>query len=178
MHVSPAKDSYVWLLRKCDYRTARETDKWTDRRQTKWSLWNIAMHDYQESVTTRQTDTQTDRKTDTGQNDPNVPLYFAGVLKNVTHSYAWLPRKCDYGTDRHMDGQTDPGQSDPFVLLCFACIIKNATHSYALLPRKCDYWTDRHTDGQTDRCRTKLSLCSPMLCRRHKKYFYLFSNGW
>ena len=30
MHVSPAKHSYAWLPRKCDYQT--------DRRQTKWSL--------------------------------------------------------------------------------------------------------------------------------------------
>ena len=34
MHVSPAKHSYAWLPRKCDYRT----DTRTDRRQTKWSL--------------------------------------------------------------------------------------------------------------------------------------------
>ena len=34
MHVSPAKHSYAWLPRKCDYRT----DRRTDRRQTKWSL--------------------------------------------------------------------------------------------------------------------------------------------
>ena len=32
------------------------------------------------------------------------------------HSYAWLPRKCDYRTD----AQTDAGQSDPYVPLCFA----------------------------------------------------------
>ena len=34
MHVSPAKHSYVWLPRKCDYRT----DSQTDRRQTRWFL--------------------------------------------------------------------------------------------------------------------------------------------
>ena len=43
MHVSPAKHSYVWLPRKCDYRT--------------------------------------DRRTDTGQSDPYVPLCFAGTTK-------------------------------------------------------------------------------------------------
>ena len=37
-------------------------------------LQNIAMHDYQESVTTGQTDGQTDRRTDAGQSDPYVPL--------------------------------------------------------------------------------------------------------
>ena len=42
MHVSPAKHSYAWLPRKCDYRTDRQTDRQTerrtDRRQTKWFL--------------------------------------------------------------------------------------------------------------------------------------------
>ena len=36
------------------------------------------------------------------------------------HSYAWLPRKCNYWTDIQTDGQTDAGQSDPYVPLCFA----------------------------------------------------------
>ena len=31
MHVSPAKHSYAWLPRKCDYRTHRCTDRQTDR---------------------------------------------------------------------------------------------------------------------------------------------------
>ena len=31
MHVSPAKHSYAWLPRKCDYRTDRQTDRDTDR---------------------------------------------------------------------------------------------------------------------------------------------------
>ena len=35
------------------------------------------------------------------------------------HSYARLPRKCDYRTQRQMQGQTDDGQSDPYVPLCF-----------------------------------------------------------
>ena len=39
-------------------------------------LRNIAMHDYQESVTTRQTDA--------GQSDPYVPLCFAGDTKRLT----------------------------------------------------------------------------------------------
>ena len=38
MHVSPAKHSYAWLLRKCDYRTERQTDSWTNRCWAKWSL--------------------------------------------------------------------------------------------------------------------------------------------
>ena len=45
-------------------------------------LQNIALPDYQESVTTGQThgqtDRQTDGQTDAGQCDPYVPLCFAG----------------------------------------------------------------------------------------------------
>ena len=48
-------------------------------------LRNIAMRDYQESVTTGQTHTRTDRQTDgqtdAGQSDPYVPLCFAGDTK-------------------------------------------------------------------------------------------------
>ena len=36
------------------------------------------MRDYQESVTTGQTDGQTDGQTGAGQSDPYVPLRFAG----------------------------------------------------------------------------------------------------
>ena len=45
-------------------------------------LQNIAMRDYQESVTTRQTNRHTDRQTDAGQSDPYVPLCFTGDTKN------------------------------------------------------------------------------------------------
>ena len=38
MQVSPAKHSYAWLPRKCDYRTDTQTDGRTDRRRTKWYL--------------------------------------------------------------------------------------------------------------------------------------------
>ena len=41
-------------------------------------LRNIAMRDYQESVTTGQTDGRKDRQTDPGQSEPHVPLHFAG----------------------------------------------------------------------------------------------------
>ena len=48
-------------------------------------LRNIAMRDYQENVTTGQTDTQTDGRTDgqtdAGQSDPYLPLCFAGDTK-------------------------------------------------------------------------------------------------
>ena len=54
------------------------------------SLQNIAMRDYQlrkcdyqESVTTGQTDGQTDA----GQSDPYVPLCFAGDTKIISYVY-------------------------------------------------------------------------------------------
>ena len=67
-------------------------------------LRNIAMHDYQESVTTGHTDA--------GQSDPSVPLCFAGDtigmhVSPAKHSYARLPRKCDYQTDGQTDRQMD-----------------------------------------------------------------------
>ena len=39
------------------------------------------MRDYLESATTGQTDRRTERQTDAGQNDPYVPLCFAGDIK-------------------------------------------------------------------------------------------------
>ena len=56
MHVSPAKHSYVWLPRKCDY---------------------------QESVTTGQRHWQADGQTDAGQSDPYVTLCFSGDTKTM-----------------------------------------------------------------------------------------------
>ena len=44
-------------------------------------LRNIAMRDYQESVTIGKTDTRTHRQ-DAGQSDPYVLLCFAGDTKN------------------------------------------------------------------------------------------------
>ena len=41
----------------------------------------VALHDYQESVTTGQTDRQTHTQMDAGQSDPYVPLCFAGDTK-------------------------------------------------------------------------------------------------
>ena len=56
MHASPAKHSYVWLPRKCDYRTDTHTH------------------------------TRTDRQTDAGQSDPYVPLCFADDTKSKWHN--------------------------------------------------------------------------------------------
>ena len=54
----------------------------------------------------------------------NIVAAFQGMhVSPAKHSYAWLPRKCDYQesvTTGQTDGQTDAGQSDPYVQLCFA----------------------------------------------------------
>ena len=79
---------------------------------------------------------------------------FLGMhVSRAKHSYAWLPRKCDYRTDTHThtqtDRQTDARQSDPFVPLCFAgdtkieecmCHLRNIA--------MCDY-QESVTTGQT-----------------------------
>ena len=44
-------------------------------------LRNMAIRDYQESVTTGQTDRHTDGQTDARQSDSYVPLCFAGDTK-------------------------------------------------------------------------------------------------
>ena len=46
-------------------------------------LRNMAMRDYQESVTTGQTDRHTHTHTDAGQSDPYVPLCFEGDTKKT-----------------------------------------------------------------------------------------------
>ena len=158
MHVSPAKHSYTWLPRKCDYRT----DTQTDRRRTKWSLcavmlrrqhiillfityWqqsegsmcllpNIAMRDNQESVTTGQT-----HRGRTKWSLCTAMLCRQHKKGYSKHSYTWLPRN-----------------------------IHVAMRDFNV-PRTKKVWLpDRHTDGRTDRRRTKWSLCAVMLHRRHK----------
>ena len=60
---------------------------------------------------------------------------FRGMhVSPAKHSYAWLPRKCDYRTDTHTDGQTDAGQSDPYVSLCFAGDTKTTQTQFNFLP--------------------------------------------
>ena len=49
-----------------------------------------------------------------------VAAFWGMHLSPAKHSYAWLPRKCDYWTDRQTDAQTEARQSDPYVSLCFA----------------------------------------------------------
>ena len=61
-------------------------------------LRNIAMRDYQESVTTGQThihtDRRTDRQTDAGQSDPYVLLCFAGDITSIPLQIHRFPLAC------------------------------------------------------------------------------------
>ena len=57
-----------------------------------FSNGNIAMRDYQESVTIGQTDTHTHTQTNAGQSDPYVPLCFAGDRRHK--KYSILSLKC------------------------------------------------------------------------------------
>ena len=72
-------------------------------------LRNIAMHDYQETVTTRQTHGQTD----TGQSDPYVPLCFAGDTKTL-HQKCIPDRQCqtEKSSTRLPDGFSCPGYKE------------------------------------------------------------------
>ena len=89
------------------------------------------------------------------------------------HSYAWLPRKCDFWTGRHMDRQTpdkvipmcryasQATQKKPFKLKVTKKQVFHGTH-VPLAKAKCD----RRTDG-----RTKWSLCAALLWH-HKRSWY------
>ena len=122
--------------------------EWQHSEECMCRLRNIAMPDYQESVTNE----QTDRHTDARQSDPYEQLCFPGFCrrhKNVArlslnalqnhkfykivaafrgmhvspakHSYVSVTDgRTDGQTDRRTDGRTEDGQSDPYVSLCFA----------------------------------------------------------
>ena len=67
----------------------------------------------------------------------NIVAAFWGMhVSPAKHSYAWLPRKCDYRTDRHT--HADAGQSDPYVPLYFAgntkSILNTNAHSFPWEP--------------------------------------------
>ena len=92
----------------------------------------------------------------------NIVAAFRGMqVSPGKHSYAWLPRKCDYRTDARTHGQTDRQTPDKVIPMCRYALqatqkfrgmhMSPAKHSYVWLPRKCDYRTDTPTDWQTDR---------------------------
>ena len=71
-------------------------------------LQNIAMRYYQESLTTGQTDAQTDGQSDAGQNYFYVPLCFAGdtklvILNRCKIGNRYAPRR--YGSSK-VDSRT------------------------------------------------------------------------
>ena len=73
--------SEVWPIRTDSQLTEKilqQTPEWQHSKECMCHLQNIAMCDYQESVTTGQTHKQTDAHTDAGQSDPYVPLCFTG----------------------------------------------------------------------------------------------------
>ena len=58
----------------------------------------------------------------------NIMAAFRGMhVSPAKHSYAWLPRKCDYRTGGLTDGQTGAEQSDLYMPLCFADVAKTDT---------------------------------------------------
>ena len=88
-------------------------------------LRNIAMRDYQESVTIGQTDTRTHRQT------PDKVIPMCRYASQATQNYR---------TDRHTHTQTDAGQSDPYVPQCFAGDTKTNT-LFALTDRRRTKWS-------------------------------------
>ena len=49
----------------------------------------------------------------------NIVAAFIGMhVSPAKHSYALLPRKCDYQTDRHTDGRTDRQTPDKVIPMC------------------------------------------------------------
>ena len=80
MHVSPAKHSYAWLSRKCDYRTDRHTHTQTDAGQSDPYVPLCFAGDTK-----------------------IVAAFRVMHVSPATHSFG----KCDRRTDRQTDGQTD-----------------------------------------------------------------------
>ena len=49
----------------------------------------------------------------------NIVAVFRGMhVSPAKHSYAWLPRKCDYRTDARTDGRTDRQTPDKVIPMC------------------------------------------------------------
>ena len=78
-------------------------------------LRNIAGHDYQQSVTTGETDRRTDRQT----LDKVISMCRYALQATTQKRDFWTDRPTDRPTDRQTDRPTDKGQSDPKVPVCF-----------------------------------------------------------
>ena len=123
--------------------------------------------------------------------DNNIVAAFQGMhVSPAKHSYAWLPRKCDYRTDRQTDGQThgqtDVGQSYPYVSLCFTDDTKSGItdvlhlqvyhHTHATCPYLWLRWIYRspHPSRRVSCCPSAVGCCHslstppPSRCRRFR----------
>ena len=98
---------------------------------------------------------------------PNIVAAFRGMhVSPAKHSYAWLPRKCDYRTDGRTDRQTDAGQSDPYVPLCFA----GDTINYCVIPNQHVMPAKAKRDRQT-------CLCGTLLRWHHRDTYVSYSSN-
>ena len=126
-------------------------------------LQNIAICDYQESVTNRQTPDKVIPMCHYAlQTIQNPIAAFQGMhVLPAKHSNVWLPRKCDYQTDRRRT------KWSLYATMLYSWYktrmaefqgmhVLPAKHSYGCLPRMCDW------------CRTKLSLYATMLYSWYK----------
>ena len=109
------------IVRKLVWRTDRLTDRLTDRVQTysplRFHRWGT---NNQGTLC---------KWSACGLCQANIVAAFRWMhVSPAKHSYAWLPKKCDYRTD----GRTDAGQSDPYVPLCFAGDTKSFMTIYRL----------------------------------------------
>ena len=96
-------------------------------------LRNKAMRDYQESVTTGQTNKRTDKQMPYKvismcrlrfkcMNAKKLTKWQHSeecmIVSPAKNSYAWLPRKCDYRTDRQTNTRTDKQKPDKVIPMC------------------------------------------------------------
>ena len=110
MHVSPAKHSYAWLPRKCDYRTDThrdgQTDRQTDRCRTKWSLC-AAMLRRRHNYSTFEDILQVYHKSLRNASictPPSTPRFKITKTIHVKHNVPFLPARaamCLHGLDAY-----------------------------------------------------------------------------
>ena len=113
-------------------------------------------------------------------NKNNIVAAFRGMhVSPAKHSYAWLPRKCDYQesvTTGRTDRQTDAGQSDPYVPLCFAGDTKRSDQIILLALLLTRFYIYNHiwkmnwtvTDKQTNDRQSDIEVAA--LCWNHKSF--------
>ena len=92
-------------------------------------LRNIAMRDYQESVTTGQPDGRTE--TDAGQSDPYVPLCFAGDTIKYNNAKRSIPAHPTFVNDNHCDlhVRTVTSKSIGFTMVNMSAKLNEVAHN-------------------------------------------------